>query len=167
MVQLRLKMKLPTKSSKWMVTNSSFYMRAPSGRGICGRTLFGLANFMWWCALNDTWGVSFPFLLYVVSLFAFHYLLILRKMRISSVGGGIRKKSICFLFLLFLLLFFLYSISIFVPVFVFYFCSAVLCSVCFSVSIVVCCSIFSVVFYFMVCCVCFVLLFYYFFTYIK
>ena len=151
MMQLRLKMKLLAKSSKWTVTNSNFFMRAPSGGGICGGPLFGLANFMWWCALNGTWGVSFPFLLYVVSLFAFHYMLTLRTMYISSVGGGFRKNIsifyfFCFLFLLFLLLFlFLYFVLVFVSVSVLCVYLVVFCFVYFSIFVIVCCSVFVVV----------------------
>ena len=62
----------------------------------------------------------FPFLLHVVSLFAFHDMLTLRTMCISSVGGGFRKTSCLF----------------------FCFCLVVLCSVCFSIS--VCCFCFVV-----------------------
>ena len=143
-------MKLSTKSSKWMITNSSFFMRAPSGGGICRGPLFGPANFMWWCALKDTWGVSFLFLLYVVSLFAFHYMLTFRTMCISSLEGGFRK--IYFLFM--------YCISVLCLYLFFYFCLVIFYSICFSVSI--CCFYFVVAFYFLFCCTCFTI-----FTYMN
>ena len=79
-----------------------------SGGRICGGPLFGLANFMWWCALNGTWGVSFPSLLYVISLFASHYMFTLKTLCISSVGEGFRKNLFvfCFLFSLVLVFYF-------------------------------------------------------------
>ena len=105
---------------------------------------------MWWCALKDTWGVSFLFLLYVVSLFAFHYMLTFRTMCISSLEGGFRK--IYFLFM--------YCISVLCLYLFFYFCLVIFYSICFSVSI--CCFYFVVAFYFLFCCTCFTI-----FTYMN
>ena len=88
MVQLRLKISYQQSlKSEWSSTQA--FSWDSSGRGVCGKPLFGLANFMWWCALNGTWGVFFSLLLYVVSLFAFHCMLTLRTMCTSSVGGRV------------------------------------------------------------------------------
>ena len=138
-----------------------------SSYGIYGGPLFGLASFMWWCALNYTWGVSFLFLLYVVSLFVFHYMLTLRTMSISSVGEGLEKICLFSVFLfyvfyfLFLLFLFPYFVSIFVFVSILCFYLVIFFFVCFSIS--VCCFVFLLLFSilgFMFYCTCYVLLFY-------
>ena len=118
--------------------------------GICGRPLSGLANFMWWCALDDTWGVSFLFLLYVVSLFAFHYMFTLRTICISSVGEGFRK--ICFLFSIFY-----FTISVVISISIFYFNFCVYIYFLFLFRCILFCLFFCIHVLFLFCC-CFVLL---------
>ena len=77
-----------------------------------------------------------------VSLFAFHYMITLRIICISSVGGGFRKICFCFLFSLFLLCLFLFSSILF-------------------------CLFFYICILFLFCCsfLFFVLLFYYFYCF--
>ena len=64
---------------------------------------------------------SSPFVLYVVPSFAFHYMVALRTMCISSVGEGLEKFVFCFLFSIFCFLFFCFLFSIFILFFYFLF----------------------------------------------
>ena len=106
-------------------------------------------------------GVSFHFLLYVVSLFAFHYMLTLRTMCISSVGGGFRKNLSIFCFLCFYC-FCYYFFYVLCFSFGVYICFLFLFScILFCLFFCICsCFCFVVVFYFLFRCI---LLFYYFY----
>ena len=76
----------------------AFSWEPSSGREACGGPLFGLANFMWWCTLNDAWGASIS-LIYMLSL-CFHFIpcLHLGVCALQVWGEGFRKeKNICFL----------------------------------------------------------------------
>ena len=163
-VQLRLKMKLPAKSSKWTVTNSSFFMRALKWkRSVWKTSHWSCKVYVIMCLEWHLRSFLLPSLI-VVSLFAFHCMLTLRTMCTSSVGGWFRKNYVCFflcfLFFVFICFLFLYFVLIYVFVFVFYLCLVICCFVSFLY-----CLLFLFCCYFLFS----VLLFYFFtiFTYIK
>ena len=88
MMQLRLKMKLSAKSLKWMVSNSSFFIRALKWKGnLWWISLWSCQFYMMMCL---EWHLrSFLLSSFMFSLFAFHCMLTLRTMCTSSVGGRV------------------------------------------------------------------------------
>ena len=146
-------MKLPKNFQSEQSQNQAFSWEPPGGEGICGQPLFGLAtNFILWCAVNGTWGVSFPFSFICCSFFCISLHAHIEDNVHFKCGGRVYKNLFFFLFLYSILI--LSSILIFV--FVSIFCLAVFYSVYFSISVSICCFYVFV----SICCICFVLLFY-------
>ena len=118
MVQLRLKMKLSAKSSKWTVINSSFFMRAPKWRKNLWQTSLWSCQFYMMMCLEWHLRSFLPFS-FIRCLFD----CISLNTHIENNVHFI--KYVCFLF-------FVFIVSVVISIFVFYFS---FCVYLFSVSI--------------------------------
>ena len=150
-------MNLLAKSSKWTITNSSFFMRSPKWRRNLWRTSLWSSQFYMMMCLEWHLRSFLPFS-FICRLFVCMSLHAQIEDNVNlKCGGGFRKfifSDFCFLyflFLLFLLLFlFLYSIS-----------GCVCICFLFLFSYIMFCLFFCICscMLFLSCCICFVLFF--------
>ena len=124
-VQLKLKMKLPARSSKWTVANSSFFMRAPKWR----RNL--LQTSLWSCQFYVMMCLEW----HLRSFLPFSFTCCLFVCISLHVSLFFVFSVFFFCFTVFVVIFVLYFASIFVSVSVSYLCLVLFCSVYFFVSI--------------------------------
>ena len=158
MVQLRLKMKLSKKCSKWTVTNSSFFMRALKWRGSLWRTsLWSCQFYVMMCLDGAPEELPSP-IFYMLSL-CLHFIACshLRQCAFQMWWEDLEKKKyvscFCLMFTIFLylLLFFCFCIM-------FSFCVCI-CFLFVVLSIFYICMLFLFfLLFFLFFCICFVLL---------
>ena len=109
MVQLRLKMKLLAKSSKWTVTNSSFFMRALRWkRSLWQTSLWSCQFYVIMCHEWHLRSFLLPYFIYCLFVCISLHAYIKDNVDFKWVGKGLENlfAIFCILFLLFLYLFY-------------------------------------------------------------
>ena len=157
-VQLRLKMKLSVKSSKWTVTNSSFFMRAPKWRRNLWRTSLWSCQFYVMMCLEWHLRSFLPFS-FVCCLFFLHFITCSHWGQCAFQVWGEGLEKLCmfsiFLFFVFCFLYFLlfYNFTVSVVIFGFVFCFSICVYICFL-------FLFSCILFCMFFCICMLVCFF-------